>query len=357
MASVSFANIEKSFGTTKVIHGIGFDIADGEFMVLVGPSGCGKSTLLRMLAGLEEITGGVIAIDGKEVNDVESKDRDIAMVFQSYALYPHMTVADNMAFSLKLRKADPKMIAERVDKASKILNLDPYLHRFPRELSGGQRQRVAMGRAIVRDPKVFLFDEPLSNLDAKLRVAMRAEIKALHQRLKTTTVYVTHDQVEAMTMADRIVVMHDGRIEQIGTPLELYDRPGNLFVAQFIGSPAMNVVQGTVRRAGGTAHVDVEGGGSWPLDGGPGVDGQAVSYGIRPEHLTLASGGNGVPGQIIVVEPTGAETELLISVGASQVILRTHGRPRVNPDEKVHLAVDPANVHLFDRTSGQRLAA
>jgi len=357
MASVSFSHIEKSFGSTKVIHGIGFDIADGEFMVLVGPSGCGKSTLLRMLAGLEEITGGVIAIDGKEVNDVESKDRDIAMVFQSYALYPHMTVADNMAFSLKLRKADPKMIAERVDKASKILNLDPYLHRFPRELSGGQRQRVAMGRAIVRDPKVFLFDEPLSNLDAKLRVAMRAEIKALHQRLKTTTVYVTHDQVEAMTMADRIVVMHDGRIEQIGTPLELYDRPGNLFVAQFIGSPAMNVVQGTVRRAGGAAHVEVEGGGSWPLDGGPGVDGQAVSYGIRPEHLTLASGGNGVPGQIIVVEPTGAETELLISVGGSQVILRTHGRPRVNPDEKVHLAVDPANVHLFDRTSGQRLAA
>ncbi len=357
MASVSFSRIEKSFGSTKVIHGIGFDIADGEFMVLVGPSGCGKSTLLRMLAGLEEITGGVIAIDGKEVNDVESKDRDIAMVFQSYALYPHMTVADNMAFSLKLRKADPKMIAERVDRASKILNLDPYLHRFPRELSGGQRQRVAMGRAIVRDPKVFLFDEPLSNLDAKLRVAMRAEIKALHQRLKTTTVYVTHDQVEAMTMADRIVVMHDGRIEQIGTPLELYDRPGNLFVAQFIGSPAMNVVQGTVRRAGGAAHVEVEGGAHWPLDGGPGVDGQAVSYGIRPEHLTLAPGGQGVPGEIIVVEPTGAETELLINVGGSQVILRTHGRPRVNPDEKVHLAVDPANVHLFDRASGQRLAA
>ena len=357
MASVSFSKIEKSFGSTKVIHGIGFDIADGEFMVLVGPSGCGKSTLLRMLAGLEEITGGTIAIDGKEVNDVESKDRDIAMVFQSYALYPHMTVADNMAFSLKLRKADPKMIAERVDKASKILNLDPYLHRYPRELSGGQRQRVAMGRAIVRDPKVFLFDEPLSNLDAKLRVAMRAEIKALHQRLKTTTVYVTHDQVEAMTMADRIVVMHDGRIEQIGTPLDLYDRPGNLFVAQFIGSPAMNVVEGTVRRAGGAAYVEVTGGARWPLVAGPGADGQAVSYGIRPEHLTLAAAGNGVPGEIIVVEPTGAETELLINVGGSQVILRTHGRPHVNPDEKVHLAVDPANVHMFDRPSGQRLAA
>ncbi len=357
MASVSFANIEKAFGSTKVIHGIGFDIADGEFVVLVGPSGCGKSTLLRMLAGLEEITGGTIAIDGKVVNDVESKDRDIAMVFQSYALYPHMTVADNMAFSLKLRKADPKMTAERVDRASKILNLDPYLHRYPRELSGGQRQRVAMGRAIVRDPKVFLFDEPLSNLDAKLRVAMRGEIKALHQRLKTTTVYVTHDQVEAMTMADRIVVMHDGRIEQIGTPLELYDRPGNLFVAQFIGSPAMNVVNGTVRRANGAASVEADGGVRWPLHGRPGAEGQAVAYGVRPEHLTLASDGNGVPGEIIVVEPTGAETELLIQVGAAQVTLRTHGRPAVTHDQKVGLVVDPANVHVFDQATGQRLAA
>ncbi|MEP6657787.1 MAG: sn-glycerol-3-phosphate ABC transporter ATP-binding protein UgpC [Betaproteobacteria bacterium] len=358
MASVSFANIEKSFGNTKVIHGIGFDIQDGEFVVLVGPSGCGKSTLLRMLAGLEEITGGTIAIDGKEVNDVESKDRDIAMVFQSYALYPHMSVADNMAFSLKLRKADPRMIAERVDRASKILNLDPYLHRFPRELSGGQRQRVAMGRAIVRDPKVFLFDEPLSNLDAKLRVAMRAEIKALHQRLKTTTVYVTHDQVEAMTMADRIVVMHDGRVEQIGTPLELYDHPDNLFVAQFIGSPAMNVVNGSVRRGGGTAYVEVPGGVRWPLDHGPGADGQAVTYGIRPEHLTLAAtGGNAVPGEIIVVEPTGAETEFVIKVGEAQVDLRTHGRPSVNPGDKVGLAIDPMNVHVFDQATGQRLAA
>ena len=357
MASVSFSNIEKSFGATKVIHGIGFDIADGEFMVLVGPSGCGKSTLLRMLAGLEEITSGTIAIDGKEVNDVESKDRDIAMVFQSYALYPHMTVADNMAFSLKLRKADPKMIEERVQKASKILNLDPFLKRYPRELSGGQRQRVAMGRAIVRDPKVFLFDEPLSNLDAKLRVAMRAEIKALHQRLKTTTVYVTHDQVEAMTMADRIVVMHDGRIEQIGTPLELYDHPNGLFVAQFIGSPAMNVVNGVVRRSGGSPYVEAQGGVRWPLDGGPGADGQTVSYGIRPEHLTLAPAGSGVQGEVIVVEPTGAETELVIQVGASQVILRMHGRARVDHDEKVGLTVDPMNVHVFDQSTGQRLAA
>src|SRR5881392_1453436 len=289
MATVSFNSIEKSFGTTKVIQGISFDIKEGEFMVLVGPSGCGKSTLLRMLAGLEEIDGGGIAIDGKVVNDTESKDRDIAMVFQSYALYPHMTVGDNMAFSLKLRKADPAIIAERVSKASKILNLDPYLKRYPRELSGGQRQRVAMGRAIVRDPKVFLFDEPLSNLDAKLRVAMRAEIKALHQRLQTTTVYVTHDQVEAMTMADRIVVMQEGRIEQIGTPLELYDHPANLFVAGFIGSPAMNVVNGTLRREGGTACVESTGGARWPIDGQGGDDGQAVVYGIRPEHLSLDS--------------------------------------------------------------------
>src|SRR5512132_3565417 len=268
MASVSFKNVEKSFGATKVIHGISFDIADGEFTVLVGPSGCGKSTLLRMLAGLEEITAGTIAIDSKVVNDVESKDRDIAMVFQSYALYPHMTVADNMAFSLKLRKAEQKMIKERVSQAAKILNLDPYLHRYPRELSGGQRQRVAMGRAIVRDPKVFLFDEPLSNLDAKLRVAMRGEIKALHQRLRTTTVYVTHDQVEAMTMADRIVVMNDGRIEQIGSPLQLYDHPDNLFVAQFIGSPAMNVINGTLHRADGSSWVEAEGGLRWPVGQG-----------------------------------------------------------------------------------------
>ena len=232
MASVSFKKIEKTYGgKVKVIHGLSFDIQDGEFVVLVGPSGCGKSTLLRMLAGLEEITGGEILIDNKVVNDLESKDRDIAMVFQSYALYPHMTVGENMGFSLRLRKADAGTIATRVNEAARILNLDPLLDRYPRELSGGQRQRVAMGRAIVRDPKVFLFDEPLSNLDAKLRVAMRAEIKALHQRLKTTTVYVTHDQIEAMTMADRIVVMHDGIIEQIGTPLDLYDRPGNLFLS------------------------------------------------------------------------------------------------------------------------------
>ncbi len=358
MAAVSFQHIEKAFGSTKVIHGISFDIHDGEFMVLVGPSGCGKSTLLRMLAGLEDITGGTIAIDGRTVNGVDSKDRDIAMVFQSYALYPHMTVRDNMGFSLRLRKADKTEIEARVARAAKILNLEPYLERYPRELSGGQRQRVAMGRAIVRDPKVFLFDEPLSNLDAKLRVQMRSEIKALHQRLKTTTVYVTHDQIEAMTMADRIVVMRDGVVEQIGTPLELYDRPDNLFVAQFIGSPAMNIVQGTLRRANGTPHVESADGVRWPLGAGVGADGQAVTYGVRPDHLEVTgSQERGVAGEIIVVEPTGSETELVVRIGDAQVIVETHGRSALQPGDKVTFAVDPANVHLFDQASGARLSA
>jgi multiple sugar transport system ATP-binding protein len=348
MASVSFRDIYKAYGKVKVIHGIGFDITDGEFVVLVGPSGCGKSTLLRMLAGLEEITGGEISIDGKVVNDLDSKDRDIAMVFQSYALYPHMTVRENMGFSLKLRKADARTIAQRVADAARILNLDQLLERYPRELSGGQRQRVAMGRAIVRDPKVFLFDEPLSNLDAKLRVAMRAEIKALHQRLKTTTVYVTHDQIEAMTMADRIVVMHDGIIEQIGTPLELFDRPGNLFVAQFIGSPAMNVFSGVVRSG------QVEGlGAQWPLAPGMAAEGQAVSYGVRPTDLRLAA--SGIPGRVIIVEPTGAETELLVEVGGQQMVVVIHGRTQAQPGDPVHLEFDVAKSHVFDAASGLRL--
>src|SRR5687767_12521799 len=240
MASVDIGKVDKFFGSTQVLHGVEIEISDGEFVVLVGPSGCGKSTLLRMIAGLEEISRGQIAIGGRVVNNVPPKDRDIAMVFQNYALYPHMTVYDNMAFSLKLAKAPKEEIQRRVQQAAEILGLQTFLARYPRQLSGGQRQRVAMGRAIVRDPQVFLFDEPLSNLDAKLRVAMRTEIKELHQRLKTTTVYVTHDQIEAMTMADKIVVMHDGRVEQVGAPLDLYDRPANRFVAGFIGSPAMN---------------------------------------------------------------------------------------------------------------------
>jgi multiple sugar transport system ATP-binding protein len=356
MASVTFRDIHKAYGKVKVIHGIGFDIADGEFVVLVGPSGCGKSTLLRMLAGLEEISGGEILIDNKVVNDLESKDRDIAMVFQSYALYPHMTVAQNMGFSLRLRNAPRAVIDERVAIAAQILNLGPLLERTPRELSGGQRQRVAMGRAIVRDPKVFLFDEPLSNLDAKLRVAMRAEIKALHQRLKTTVVYVTHDQIEAMTLADRIVVMHDGLIEQIGTPLELFDRPGNLFVAQFIGSPAMNVIAGTLRREGGRSWVDAHGS-RWPApELGSASDGQAVHYGIRPGDMRLAPAGQGIPAKVIVVEPTGAETELLLDVGGAQMIVVLHGRTEARPDDPLGLLIDAPSVHLFDAGSGQRLA-
>ena len=358
MATVSFRNIEKSFGKTKIIHGISFDISDGEFVVLVGPSGCGKSTLLRMLAGLEEISGGEIAVDGKIVNDLDSKDRDIAMVFQSYALYPHMTVRDNMAFSLKLRKAEQALTDKRVGDAARILNLDPLLDRYPRELSGGQRQRVAMGRAIVRDPKVFLFDEPLSNLDAKLRVSMRAEIKALHQRLKTTTVYVTHDQIEAMTLADRIVVMHDGIIEQIGSPLELFDKPGNLFVAQFIGSPSMNILPGTLRQADGQVWVEANGE-RWPvghsLEGSAAPDGLNVSYGVRPGDISISSTGQGIAAKVIVLEPTGAETELLLDVGGTHLIVVIHGRTDAKPDDVIRLNIDASKTHLFDAKSGQRL--
>jgi multiple sugar transport system ATP-binding protein len=349
MASVAFREVKKDFGKTKVLHGISLDISDGEFMVLVGPSGCGKSTLLRMLAGLEDITAGVISIDGRQVNDIESKDRDIAMVFQSYALYPHMTVRDNMGFSLKLRRENQKLVAERVEKAARILNLEAFLHRYPRELSGGQRQRVAMGRAIVRDPKVFLFDEPLSNLDAKLRVAMRSEIKALHQRLKTTTVYVTHDQVEAMTMADRIAVMNDGRIEQLGDPLELYDRPANLFVAQFIGSPAMNVVEGILR----DSYVEAVGA-RWPVPPGlRGSEGQKVKYGIRPVHVDFA--GEGIAAEIEVVEPMGAETEFLIRIRDQAFTVITHGRSGAGPGDRVFLAPQPHHAHLFDAATGKRL--
>jgi multiple sugar transport system ATP-binding protein len=355
MAIVAFSGIEKRFGNVEVIRGISFDIADSEFMVLVGPSGCGKSTLLRMLAGLEDITDGEISIDGQVINDLAPKDRDIAMVFQSYALYPHMTVRDNMSFSLKLARVGAVNMQQRVDNAARILNLEPLLGRYPRELSGGQRQRVAMGRAIVRDPKVFLFDEPLSNLDAKLRVAMRAEIKALHMRLKTTTVYVTHDQIEAMTMADRIVVMNDGRIEQIGTPLELFDRPDNLFVAQFIGSPSMNVFEGTLRLHGGRSWVQAHGQ-EWPLPvTGAGHNGQAVHYGVRPNDITIGNGQPGISATVVVVEPTGAATELLLAVGDARFVADLPGRTSAQPGHGVAMCIDPDKVHLFDKVSGRRI--
>ena len=356
MASVRFRDIAKNFGRVNVLNGLSFDIADGEFVVLVGPSGCGKSTLLRMLAGLEEISAGQISIDGRVVNDLAPKDRDIAMVFQSYALYPHMTVMDNMGFSLRLRKVGATLTGERVDNAARILSLDALLQRFPRELSGGQRQRVAMGRAIVRDPKVFLFDEPLSNLDAKLRVAMRAEIKSLHHRLKTTTVYVTHDQIEAMTMADRIVVMRDGTIEQIGPPLELFDFPSNLFVAQFIGSPAMNVFSGTVRRQGGQRSVLAHGC-EWPVAmAASAADGQAVHYGVRPGDMEIGTAGQGVDATVVVVEPTGAETELVLRVGEITLVVVHHGRTTLRPDDVIGLRIDANKVHLFDAVNGQRLS-
>jgi multiple sugar transport system ATP-binding protein len=353
MASVAFNEVKKQFGKTPVLHGISLDISDGEFMVLVGPSGCGKSTLLRMLAGLEDISAGTIAIDSRVVNDIDSKDRDIAMVFQSYALYPHMTVADNMGFSLKLRNEKRRIIDSRVAGAAKILNLQNFLHRYPRELSGGQRQRVAMGRAIVRDPKVFLFDEPLSNLDAKLRVAMRAEIKALHQRLKTTTVYVTHDQVEAMTMADRIAVMNEGRVEQIGAPLELYDRPENLFVAQFIGSPSMNVFSGVLRRDASLSWVEALGQ-SWLVDAASGGSvGQAVSYGIRPEHIAIDEAG--IAAEVVVVEPMGAETELVVKIEDVSLTVFAHGRSTARPGDRIFLNPDPQHAHVFDAASGRRI--
>ena len=355
MASVTISDVKKAFGSTHVIHGVDVSIDDGEFVVLVGPSGCGKSTLLRMIAGLENITAGEIRIGDRVVNNVPPKERDIAMVFQNYALYPHMTVGANMGFSLKLRGAPKSEIDSRVQEAAAILGLIPYLERFPRQLSGGQRQRVAMGRAIVRDPQVFLFDEPLSNLDAKLRVAMRTEIKELHQRLKTTTVYVTHDQIEAMTMADKIVVMHDGIVEQIGTPLDLYDKPDNQFVAGFIGSPAMNFLRGKVK-ANGSAGFEGPNGVKLPLATAPASsDGRPAVYGIRPENFTIAD--DGVEADIVVVEPTGSETQVFARIGGEEIVAVFRERHKFEPGDKVRLKPDPTLVHLFDEATGKRLNA
>ncbi|MFZ4532230.1 MAG: ABC transporter ATP-binding protein [Alsobacter sp.] len=353
MASVEIRDVKKAYGTTAVIHGVNIGINDGEFVILVGPSGCGKSTLLRMIAGLENITGGEILIGDRVVNDVPPKERDIAMVFQNYALYPHMTVADNMAFSMKLRGAPRSEIDARVNKAAGILGLMPLLERYPRQLSGGQRQRVAMGRAIVRDPQVFLFDEPLSNLDAKLRVQMRTEIKELHQRLKTTTVYVTHDQIEAMTMADKIVVMHDGIVEQMGAPLDLYDRPANLFVAGFIGSPAMNFIKGKIR-AGSSPSFVADSGAVYPLTTAPaGSDGRPVTYGIRPENFQLSA--SGLPAEVVVVEPTGSETQVVAKISGQELVCVFRERVKAGPGETITIAPDPALVHLFDSETGKRL--
>ena len=352
MANVSIRNVRKAFGSTEVLHGVSVEIEDGEFVILVGPSGCGKSTLLRMIAGLENISAGEIAIGDRVVNNVAPKERDIAMVFQNYALYPHMTVRDNMAFSLSLAKAPKAIDRSAGQRAAQILGLTPYLNRYPRQLSGGQRQRVAMGRAIVRDPQVFLFDEPLSNLDAKLRVAMRAEIKELHQRLTTTTVYVTHDQIEAMTMADKIVVMNGGNVEQIGAPLELYDRPNNLFVAGFIGSPAMNFLKGKV--ANGAFHPD--GGAALPLPAGTQRLGRPAG-GLWRAPGAFPAQPRRLPAKVHVVEPTGSETQVLAEFAGASVLCAFRERVSAKPGETIHITPEPSLVHLFDAGTGQRLTA
>ncbi|MBO0904228.1 ABC transporter ATP-binding protein [Jiella sonneratiae] len=354
MGSVTIAGARKYYGAYEAIHGIDFSVADGEFVTLVGPSGCGKSTLLRMIAGLEEISDGEIRIGDRVVNDVAAKNRDIAMVFQNYALYPHRTVRDNMAFALRLRRLGKAEVKAKVDRAAEILGLGDLLDRYPRELSGGQRQRVAMGRAIVRDPQVFLFDEPLSNLDAKLRVAMRAEIKELHQRLGTTMIYVTHDQVEAMTMADRIVVMQGGRVEQIGKPLELYDRPSNLFVASFIGSPAMNMLKGSVE-TGATPCFRLETGEALALPAAlerP-TPGPAI-YGIRPEHLERAEGG-GLVAEVVLVEPAGSETQVKLRRKGTELTYVCRDRLDVGPGDRMALVPDASRASLFDAATGSSL--
>ena len=357
MASVSIASVKKNFGEVPILHGVDIDIQDGSFTVLVGPSGCGKSTLLRMIAGLEQITSGEIRIGETRVNDLPPKARDIAMVFQNYALYPHMTVRENMAFSLELAKQSKDAIQTKVDRAAEILALGSLLDRYPRQLSGGQRQRVAMGRAIVRDPQVFLFDEPLSNLDAKLRVAMRSEIKELHQRLRTTSIYVTHDQIEAMTMGDKIVVMRDGRIEQTGSPLDLYDHPVNQFVAGFIGSPAMNFLPCTVRHRGGAPQIELSDG--TLLDaptGAGGEEGQSVIFGARPEHLTLANAG-GIAARVVVMEPTGMDTFVACRHGTSEMSAVFRERHDFSIGSTIHLMPDMSRAHLFDAQTGFRLSA
>ncbi len=355
MSGLTINNVRKSYGAVNIIHGVDVEISDGEFVILVGPSGCGKSTLLRMIAGLEDITGGQISIGGRVVNDLPPKDRDIAMVFQNYALYPQMTVAQNMGFALQLAGAKRTEIDQKVGDAAKILGLQPLLDRKPAQLSGGQRQRVAMGRAIVRDPKVFLFDEPLSNLDAKLRVKMRAEIKALHQRLKTTIVYVTHDQIEAMTMADKIVVLQGGKVEQVGSPLELYDRPKNVFVAGFLGSPAMNFLEGKV--TGGTSPALVLATGTRiELSSAPGQsDGRDVVLGIRPEDISFAPEG-GVTATVNVIEPTGSETHVALDLEGKELTWVMRERAALMPGQKIQISFKTPSLHFFDKTSQQRLS-
>ena len=357
MSSVSIRSVKKRFGDTEVLHGVDIDIADGSFTVLVGPSGCGKSTLLRMIAGLEHVSEGDILIGERKVNDVAPKQRDIAMVFQNYALYPHMTVKQNMSFALMLAKVDAATMDQKVQRAAEILGLSALLDRYPRQLSGGQRQRVAMGRAIVRDPQVFLYDEPLSNLDAKLRVAMRTELKELHQRLKTTSIYVTHDQIEAMTMGDQIVVMRDGRVEQSGPALTLYDEPANLFVAGFIGSPAMNFLKGKVTSQAGSPCVKLEDGFTAPFPSHLRAhEGQEVILGTRPEHLQLDNE-QGLPVEVVTVEPTGADTFVACRHRGTEISAVFRERHAFAPGSTIGLRPDWGRSHLFDAQTGLRLTS
>jgi len=356
MASVSIRHVDKAYGSTVVMKGIELEVADGEFVVLVGASGCGKSTLLRMIAGLEPISGGEIAIGGERVNELEPRERDIAMVFQSYALYPHLNVRNNLDFSLRLRKSPAAEIEAQTAQTAGVLDLDQLLERFPRQLSGGQRQRVAMGRAIVRQPRVFLFDEPLSNLDARLRIAMRTEIRALHQRLGATSIYVTHDQVEAMTMADRMVVMNAGRIEQIGAPLEVYDRPGTLYVARFIGAPSINVFEGTVEDDGAQTRLRTRGGQQLVLPAGSVAPGRAISAALRPEHLVIAASGP-LHGTVSVVEHLGHETYVYVDTVDGRLCVLAERKLRLLPGAAVSLAATLQAPHLFDSHSGCRIEA
>ena len=354
MSGITLRNVEKAYDAVKVIHGVNIEVESGEFVVMVGPSGCGKSTLLRMIAGLEEVTAGEIAIGDRVINDVHPKDRDIAMVFQNYGLYPQMTVAQNMGFALKMRGEAKAEIDTRVVQAAEILALSPFLERKPGQLSGGQRQRVAMGRAIVRDPAAFLFDEPLSNLDAKLRVVMRGEIKALHQRLGATIIYVTHDQIEAMTMADRIVVMQDGVVQQFGAPLDLYDRPANRFVAGFIGSPAMNLIDGQV---GADGSFQTAGGTALALPHGALVgltEGQQITLGFRPEHLERAE--RGFECTVEQIEPTGAETHIRARLGTYPLVAVVRDRLPIAIGETIRLNAAPECFHVFDLETGRRHA-
>jgi len=355
MAEIRLTGVKKTYQKLQVIHGVDVTIADGEFIVIVGPSGCGKSTLLRMIAGLETITEGEIAIAGRRVNEVEPKDRNIAMVFQNYALYPHMTVYENMSYGLRIRRMPPAQINERVQRAAAILELGPFLERRPKQLSGGQRQRVAMGRAIVREPAAFLFDEPLSNLDAKLRVQMRLEIQKLHRNLKTTSIFVTHDQVEAMTLANRMVVMNAGIAEQIGSPMRVYDDPASLFVAGFIGSPAMNFIPG--KRMGD--DVEVGEGVRVPLP--PEIRSAApagITVGVRPEHLQAGNGGDALLRfKVDTVEALGADSLVHGVFGASTLVARVEGHAAPTPGEVMRFSVMPGRLYFFDTVSGKRLRA